>query len=193
MKSAFDRPLKPGALLALVLLALAAPRCASDANPVLPSTGNPPHSGLVGGGGLDSGAADLMSTSDLRDVAPDLTTSDVAQSTSCNLLDLKDCSNKGFKDDGCYPVLGASVCLPAGQLFTLTTCTPDQSVASSVSNTQRCAPGLVCISSTQLGYVCVPLCAVGGTTDPELACVGGTCVSLQNLTSSGAGYCNALI
>jgi len=191
MKSASDRPLKPTSWLALMPLALAVSGCVSNkANPVLPSTGNPSQSGLAGSALLDSGAADVLLASDLRDVVPDLAF-DLAQSAPCNLLDLNDCANKGLKNSGCYPVLGASVCLMAGGLFNLTNCTPDQSALSQSSADQRCLPGLVCVPNTQLGQICAQLCALGVTSDPRLTCVGTTCLPLQSVPGSGAGYCNS--
>jgi len=189
MKTGFTRPPNSVSWLALMHLVLAASGCVSDkANPVLPSMGNLPQSGVVGSSVIDSGTGDVLLASDLRDVASD-PASDLVQSTPCNLLNLDDCANKGLKSSGCYPVLGSSVCLPAGGLFNFNNCTPDQSMLSQSSNDQRCLPGLVCVPNAQLGQVCAQLCALTATSDPRLTCVGTTCVGLSGLQGSGAGYC----
>ena len=189
MKSALDRLTTRVLWLALTLGCLTATTCASQANPVLPSTGGSHPSGLASTAFPDSGAADVLPASDPLDVVSDLA-SDLAESAPCNLLDLNDCANKGLKNAGCYPVLGASVCLTAGGLYNLTNCVPDQSALSQSSADQRCLPGLVCVPNAQLGQICAQLCALGVTSDPKLTCVGLTCLALQSLPGSGAGYCN---
>jgi hypothetical protein len=189
MKSALDRLTTRVLLLALPLWCLTGTTCASKSNPVLSSTGGSTPTGLVGTAVLDSGAGDVLPASDPRDVVSDLA-SDLAQSAPCNLLVLNDCANKGLKNAGCYPVLGASVCLTAGGLYNLTNCVPEQSALSQSSADQRCLPGLVCVPNAQLGQICAQLCAMGVTSDPKLTCVGSTCLALQSLPGSGAGYCN---
>jgi hypothetical protein len=185
MKPALDRLTTRVSLLVLLVWCLTATTCASQSNPVLPSTGGSHPSGFVGTPVLDGGAADVLLASDSRDVV-----SDLAQSAPCNLLDLNDCANKGLKNSGCYPVLGASVCLTAGGLYNLTNCVPEQSALIQSSADQRCLPGLVCVPNAQLGQICAQLCAMGVTSDPKLTCVGSTCLALQSLPGSGAGYCN---
>ena len=172
MKSAFDRLPNPVSLLALMLLALAAPGCVGKANPVLPSTGDPPRGGLVGSRGLDSGADDALLASDVHDVRV-ADTSSKPDSGICDLVAQTGCQ----KSLACYPAAGVGRCQDYGPNTANTPCAP------SLGSEGQCVPGLACVTTAELGMVCEPLCDV---LNPPKGCFPA-CQPLPGFTT--VGYC----
>jgi hypothetical protein len=156
----------------VVVLALAAPGCASKANPVLPSTGGSNPSGLVSSGSDDGGLpADTQTDSDTLVLGE--TASDAPQG-SCDLIK-QDCSDKR---KACYPTSGTGKCQTEGALSVQTAC--------GFSGTDPdCARGLTCVTTSDVGGICLPLCDVA---NPTVVCgLGNACHPLPGFTT--IGYC----
>ena len=177
MTSAIDRPSRTFLLSAVLLGVLAAPGCASKANPVLPSTGGPHPVGLATGGSIDGG-----SQSDTRPAAEvQGDTADAATPNGhCDLLTYlrtqQGCPTTPTPQ-ACYPVSGSGKCQPVGNLGAFNTCLPGDT-----TGTLTCAEKLACIPTLDMGPVCLSLC---DSTQP--ACDNGSvCELLNGFTNVGS-------
>ena len=146
------------------------PGCASKSNPVLPSTGGSNPSGLVEGEGSDGGASgDTLKT--------DVAEADVLSNADSGVCDLikQDCSDKR---KACYPTSGTGKCQTEGALSVQTAC--------GFSGTDPdCARGLTCVTTSDVGGICLPLCDVA---NPTVVCgLGNACHPLPGFTT--IGYC----
>jgi len=163
-------------LFALPLVACVAPGCASKANPVLPTTGGPTQGGLVESRGFDSGAVDVLATSDAQGVADTGTNLD-ANSISCDLLTYIHTQKGCLPGLACYPVGGSGKCQTVGNQGAFNSC-----VSGDKTGTQTCAERLACIPTADMGPICLSLCDFA-----QPACdLGNSCVLLNGSTSVGS-------
>ncbi len=183
MKSSNRRPFEPFLLCTMLLGATVAQGCASKANPVLPSTGDPAGGGLASGASEDGGAAaDVAATSDAQEVAVAGTNSD-ASFILCDLLK-QDCPGESL---GCYPFSGVGRCFPRGGEGVGGSCGFGES-----PTTPLCDRGLTCITTSDMGGTCLLFC---DPSNPAAVCGQGI-ACLQRVpgipTTSNVGYCPLL-
>jgi hypothetical protein len=172
MHSSIYRPFEPLLLCAMLLGATMANGCASKANPVLPSTGEPHRGGLASGASEDGGGlGDARAAGDVAEVAADLASSN----GDCDLLTYVRAQKGCSTGLACYPISGSGKCLVSGNQGAFNPCVTDPNAALA------CAEGLACTATPDMGPVCLLLC------DPsQPACgLGYYCVLLNGFTDVG--------
>ena len=177
MTSAMGRLSRTLFLSAPLIWALTAPGCENKSNPVLPSTGGTNPVGSVTGGDVDGGAPrDSLPTSEVQEDTADAAT----PNGNCDLLTYirtqQGCPATPTRQ-ACYPVSGSGKCQPVGNLGAFNTCLPGDK-----TGTLTCAEKLACISTADMGPVCLSLC---DSTQP--ACDNeSVCELLNGFTNVGS-------